>query len=206
MSLGAYFAEHASEVWSRTWEHLLITLSALAITAVFAIPLGIWLTRRRAVAGLVFGVANVVQTFPTLALLILMIPVAGIGTAPAVLALIVRAVFPVIRNTYVGIVSVSGAVVDTARAMGFTDGQVLRQVELPLAAPVIVAGLRSGVIMGVGLATLGAAIGAGGLGDLIFAGIAMRNDVQLLAGAIPVALLAIILDAIAGRVEALMRT
>jgi osmoprotectant transport system permease protein len=201
-NLGAYFVEHADQVWSRTWEHLQITLTGLAITAAFAIPLGIWLTRRRALAGPVFAVANVVQTFPTLALLILMIPVAGIGTAPAVLALIVRAVFPLIRNTYMGILQVPVSVTATARAMGMTDRQVLVQVQLPLAASIILAGLRSSVIMAVALATLGAAIGGGGLGDFIFAGIAMRDDTQLLAGALPVALLAVVLDAGAGRVEA----
>src|SRR5262245_17759071 len=166
--LVTYVTGHAGELGARTWEHLLITAVGLAMTAILGIPIGLWLTRHRPFAPYVLGAANVVQTFPTLALLILMIPVVGIGTAPAVAALIVRAVFPLIRNTYVGVLQVPGAVTTTARAMGMTDAQVLRGVELPLAAPVILAGLRSSIIMAVGLATLGAAIGGGGLGDLIF--------------------------------------
>ncbi len=181
--------------------HLALTVGSVVVAALLAVPLGVWLTRRRRWAGLVLGVAGVIQTVPSLALLAFMIPVLGLGLDAAYAALILYALLPILRNTYTGILEVDGDVVEAAVGMGLTPGQVLRRVELPLAARTIMAGVRTATVITIGVATLAAFIGAGGLGEPIVTGLALNDTRLILAGAVPAALLALAADFVLGRVE-----
>jgi osmoprotectant transport system permease protein len=168
------------------------------------LPLGILITRKPTWSKLVLGLANVMQTVPSLALFGFLIPVpwiGGIGRSTAIVALILYALLPIIRNTYVGITSVDPAIREAGQGMGMTDRQLLFQVELPLALGVILAGVRVATVISVGVATIAAYIGAGGLGDLIFRGISTVNNQLILAGAVPAALLALLVDFTLGVVE-----
>jgi osmoprotectant transport system permease protein len=192
------------EVARLTFEHLWLTLFAMLLAASIGLPLGILLTRRPSLAKPVIGFTNVVQTIPSLALFGLLLPVPWLGENAArlaILALTGYALLPILRNTYAGIGSVDAALGDVAEAMGMTSWQRLWKVELPLSASVILAGLRTATVTCVGVATIAAAIGAGGLGELIFRGVASVDNRLVLAGAIPAALLALIADAGLGWLE-----
>lgn len=189
------------EIMIGTWEHIQLTLVALFIGNLIALPLGILLTRRRKLAEAVIGITSVFQTIPSLALLGFMIPFFGIGFGPAIVALSIYALLPILRNTYTGILGVNQAVVDAGTGMGMTSRQVLFMIEIPLALPIIMAGIRTATVMVIGVATLAALVGAGGLGDIIFRGIAMARQDLILAGAIPAALLSILFDYILKRIE-----
>lgn len=189
------------EIMTATWEHIQLTLVALFIGNLIALPLGILLTRKRKLADTVIGITSVFQTIPSLALLGFMIPFFGIGFGPAIVALSIYALLPILRNTYTGILGVNQAVVDAGVGMGMTSRQVLFMIEIPLALPIIMAGIRTATVMVIGVATLAALVGAGGLGDIIFRGIAMARQDLILAGAIPAALLSIIFDYILKRIE-----
>jgi osmoprotectant transport system permease protein len=181
-----------------------LTLSAMLLAVAIGLPVGIWLSRHRRFAGPVIGFANIVQTVPSLALFGLLLPVPWLGENAArlaILALTGYALLPILRNTYAGIGSVDEALVDVAYAMGMTSWQRLIKVELPIAASVILAGLRTATVTCVGVATIAAAIGAGGLGELIFRGVASVDNGLVLAGAIPAALLALVADAGLGLIE-----
>ncbi len=178
----------------QTLRHVGLTTVSVLMAVVCGIPLGVWIVNRTRVAGLVLGLAGVMQTIPSIALLGFLIPVLGIGAMPAITALFLYALLPVIRNTYTGILEVDASVVEAARGMGMSAGQILSRVQIPLAFPVILAGIRTATVICVGVATLAAYIGAGGLGEFIFGGIALNNSYMILAGAIPAALLAILLD------------
>lgn len=182
-------------------QHLVLTLATVGISLAIALPMGILITRWQRLGFLVIGFSNLGQTVPSLAILGLLIPLLGIGFKPALAALVLRAMLPIVINTYVGIVGIEVSVIEAARGMGMRDRQVLTMVELPLAMPVIMAGVRTATVMTISIATLAALIGAGGLGDLIFRGIAMVDASMLMAGAIPTALLAILADLLLGRVE-----
>jgi osmoprotectant transport system permease protein len=179
-------------------EHVVLVLSAILIASAIAIPLGIAaasLPRTRAIA---LAIANIGQTIPSLALFGFLIPIpfiGGIGAHTAILALVIYALLPILRSTVTGILGVDPAVRDSALAMGMTRAQILRIVELPLAAPTIISGLRIATVTTIGTATIAAAIGAGGLGVFIFRGIASVDKVQILAGAVPAALMALVADA-----------
>jgi osmoprotectant transport system permease protein len=188
-----------------SWQHLELTIISLILANLIAIPLGIILTRYRRWSEPVIGVTAVFQTIPSLALLGFMIPFLGIGPVPAIVALTVYGLLPILRNTYTGIIGVTPAVVEAGIGMGMTSMQVLRMIELPMALPVIMAGIRTATVLLVGVATLAALIGAGGLGDLIFRGISMANSELILAGALPAALLALIFDYGLKRIEILVR-
>jgi osmoprotectant transport system permease protein len=195
---------HGWEIARLTFEHLWLTLSAMLLAAGVGLPLGILLTRRQRLAAPVIGFANVVQTIPSLALFGLLLPVPWLGENAARLAIIALtgyALLPILRNTYAGIGSVDAALGDVADAMGMTDWQKLMKVELPMAASVILAGVRTATVTCVGVATIAAAIGAGGLGELIFRGVASVDNGLVLAGAIPAALLALVADAGLGLLE-----
>lgn len=182
-------------------EHLMLVAVSVAGAALVGIPVGILLTRRPALSGPVLAVANIFQTIPSLALFGFLIPILGaygIGRVPAIIALFLYALLPIVRNTFTGIRGVDPAVRDAAVGMGMTGGQVLRLVELPLAAGVIVAGLRVATVISVGTATIAAAVGAGGLGTLIFRGLRMSDNGLILQGAIPAALMALAADALLG--------
>jgi osmoprotectant transport system permease protein len=187
----------ASEILERTGEHVVLVAIALFAASLAGIPAGIFLTRKPAWRGVVLGLTNVVQTIPSLALFGFLIPlpfIGGIGRRTAVVALVLYALLPVLRNTLTGILGVDPAVVESAMAMGMTSRQRLFRVELPLAAPTILAGLRIAAVTTIGTATIAAAIGGGGLGVFIFRGLASVDSAQILAGAVPAALLALLAD------------
>jgi osmoprotectant transport system permease protein len=199
-----FIHRHGWEIARLTFEHLWLTLSAMLFAVVIGLPLGILLTRRRRWAGPVIGFANVIQTVPSLALFGLLLPVPWLGENAARLAIVALtgyALLPILRNTYAGIGSVDAQLIDVAEAMGMTGWQRLKKIELPLAASVILAGVRTATVICVGVATIAAAIGAGGLGELIFRGVASVDNGLVLAGAIPAALLALAADAMLGWVE-----
>jgi len=194
----------ASEIAGLTAEHLELVLIAMLIAIGISIPTGVWLTRRESLSRWVVGFANILQTIPSLALFGFLIPVpliGGIGKRTAIVALVLYALLPILRNTLAGILGVDPAVRESAIAMGMTGGQVLWQVEMPLAARTILAGVRVATVTTIGTATIAAAIGGGGLGVFIFRGIASVDTTQILAGAIPAALIALIADEGLGWVE-----
>jgi osmoprotectant transport system permease protein len=196
-----FLLRNRSEVLGRTIEHVGLVAAAMAIALAIGLPLGIALVRRATLQRWVLGAANVVQTIPSLALFGFLIPVpwiGGVGASTAIIALALYALLPILRNTCTGIAGVDAAVVESARGMGMTPQQVLWQVQLPLAAPVILAGIRVATVISVGVTTIAAAIGAGGLGVFIFRGVAMVNNQVILAGAIPAALLAVMADLVLG--------
>jgi len=204
VSVLEFFLRNRSEVLELTLEHLwLVGISTLLAVAV-GIPLGIGLTRWPALRKPILGSANIMQTIPSLALFGFLLPAPWIGERAerlAILALTLYALLPIIRNTHTGILGVDRAVVEAGRGMGMTDRQLLLQVELPLAVGVILAGVRVATVISVGVATIAAAIGAGGLGEFIFRGVAMVNNQLILAGAIPAALLALAADVSLGWLE-----
>jgi osmoprotectant transport system permease protein len=185
-------------------EHLVLVLSAILLASAIAIPLGLVAASKPRLRGVALGIANIGQTIPSLALFGFLIPIpiiGGIGPHTAIVALVIYALLPILRNTVTGILGVDAAVRDSAVAMGMTRGQILRMVELPLAAPTIISGLRIATVTTVGTATIAAAIGAGGLGVFIFRGIASVDKLQILAGALPAAALALLADGALGWLE-----
>jgi osmoprotectant transport system permease protein len=192
------------EILQLTAEHLLLVLTAIVLAAAIGVPAGIWLTRRPGARRWLLGFANIMQTIPSLALLGFLIPIpliGGIGKRTAIVALVLYALLPILRNTFVGILGVEAAICESAVAMGMTDGQLLGQVQIPLAAPTIMAGIRVATVTTIGTATIAALIGGGGLGVFIFGGIASLDTVQILAGAVPAALIALAADGGLGWVE-----
>ena len=190
----AFVRDHADKLLEQTLTHIGLTFVSLLLALLIGVPLGILISRKRKLASSVLGVAGVLQTVPSVALLGFLIPLLGIGVGPALVALFLYALLPIIRNTYVGITEVSPLTKEAARGVGMTDNQVLTKVELPLALPVIFAGVRTATVINVGVATLAAYVAAGGLGEFIFSGIALSNVNMMLAGAIPAALLAVGFD------------
>jgi len=197
-------ADLASDILHLTTEHLVLVLSAMAMAIVLGVPLGILLTRRPAARRWLLGFASVAQTIPSLALFGFLIPIpwiGGIGKRTVIVALVLYALLPILRNTFVGIAGVDPAVCESAAAMGMTDGQLLRRVQLPLASRTILAGIRVATVTTIGTATIAAAIGGGGLGVFIFRGVASVDTTEILAGALPAALLALLADGGLGWIE-----
>ena len=204
--LGAYLATQAPTLLRLTLRHLLLVGISLAAAVLLAMPLGLLLERApRAAEGAIRAV-GLLQTIPGIALLAFMIPLLGIGVVPALVALLLYSLYPILRNTYTGVRNADPEAVSAALAIGMTPGQVLRYVRLPLAAPVIMAGIRTAAVIDVGTATLAAFIGAGGLGDPIVAGLSLSDTRMILSGAIPAALLALLVDAGLGAVEKQVRS
>jgi osmoprotectant transport system permease protein len=204
VSLLAFAAERRHELLALTAEHVVLVLLAAAIAIAIGLPLGVAMTRRERLARVVLALASVAQTIPSLALFGFLIPVpliGGVGPRSAVVALALYALLPILRNTYTGILQVDRAVLEAATGMGMTAVQRLRMVELPLAMPVILAGVRVATVVSVGTATIAAAIGAGGLGTYVFRGLATVDTRLILAGAIPAALLALAADGLLGTLE-----
>jgi osmoprotectant transport system permease protein len=193
--------ERQSQLISALIEHIQISFIALFFAVIIAIPLGIYLTRNKKIAEGVIGITAVLQTIPSLALLGLLIPLFGIGKVPAVIALVVYALLPILRNTYTGIKEVDPSLIEAAKAMGMNGRKRLIKVELPLAMPVIMAGIRTAMVLIVGTATIAALIGAGGLGDIILLGIDRNNTSLIVLGAVPAALLAILFDVLLRKFE-----
>ncbi len=192
----SFVQEHWREILDQTYEHIWITSVALLIATVVGITVGILLTRYRKASSPVLGFVNVIQTIPSVALLGFLLPLFGIGVVPAIIALFLYALLPIVRNTYTGIEGVDAGVTEAARGLGMSGRQILRRVELPLATPVIFAGIRTAMVINIGVATLCALIAAGGLGEYIFRGIAVNNVNMILAGAVPASLLAIFFDTV----------
>jgi osmoprotectant transport system permease protein len=204
VSLFAFYERNAAEALGLLGQHVYLVAVSTLVAVLAGVPLGILLTRRPRLRGVVLGAANVFQTVPSLALFGLLIPLpllGGIGARTAIVALVVYALLPIVRNTYVGITSVDPAVREAGRGMGMTERELLTMVELPLAAGVILAGVRIATVVSVGVATIAAAIGAGGLGVYIFRGVNTVSNTLILAGAVPAALLALAADGVLGLVE-----
>ncbi|MBE7174218.1 MAG: ABC transporter permease/substrate-binding protein [Williamsia sp.] len=196
-----FIRQQGDKILSQTAEHIGLTFISLLIAVVIGVPLGIFVARKKRWAGLVLGTAGILQTIPSIALLGIMIPLLGIGPVSAIVALFLYALLPIIRNTYTGITGVDPVVIEAARGMGMSSRQILTKVELPLAMPVLLAGIRTATVINVGVATLAAYIAAGGLGEFIFGGIALNNSHMMLAGAIPAAGLAILFDFLLSRIQ-----
>ncbi len=199
-----FLVKYAPEILQHTLEHLFLVGIAIGIAILVGIPLGILITRKTYLRQPILGIANIFQTIPSLALFGLLIPVpiiGGIGAVPAIVALTVYSLLPIIRNTYTGITGVDPAIREAGRGMGMTDRQLLLQVEIPLALGVILAGVRVATVIAIGIATIAAAIGAGGLGVFIFRGISVVNNQLILAGAVPAAVIALLADLVIGWIE-----
>ena len=199
-----FFAQYGSQIATLSLEHLWLTSAAMLFATMIAVPAGIWLTRAPGWAKPVIGAANVLQTIPSLAMFGFLLPLPWLGERAAriaIVALTAYALLPILRNTYAGIRGIDPAIVEVARALGLTGMQRLFKVELPLAASFILAGLRTATVTCVGIATIAAAVGAGGLGELIFRGVASVDNRLVLAGALPAALLALVADAGLGLLE-----
>jgi osmoprotectant transport system permease protein len=204
MSAWNFFAEHRAEILEATVNHLALVVVAMAFAIAIAVPLGMLIVHRKTLRNFALGIASIFQTIPSLALFGFLIPIpfiGGIGRRTAIVALVLYALLPILRNTYVGLTGIDPAVLEAAEAMGMTEYQILWRVRLPLARAVILAGIRTATIITIGVATIAAAIGAGGLGTFIFRGVAMVSDAVILAGAIPAALLAIAADLLLGWLE-----
>jgi osmoprotectant transport system permease protein len=204
----SFIASHRGEVLAATREHLLLVLAAMAIAIAIGVPLGMAIVSRPRLRNAALAVASVFQTIPSLALFGFLIPLpflGGIGARTAIIALVLYALLPILRNTYVGLTSVDPAILEAAEGMGMTEQQILFRVRLPLASSVILAGIRTATVITIGVATIAAAIGAGGLGTFIFRGVAMVSDAVILAGAIPAALLALLADFLLGLLERRLR-
>ena len=208
MSIWTFFVQHRGEILAATFEHLQLVVIAMTVAILTGVPLGLLLVHRKFLRTLALGIASILQTIPSLALFGFLIPIpfiGGIGKRTAIVALALYALLPILRNTYVGLTSIDPAVLESAEAMGMTNTQILLRVRFPLAFAFILAGIRTATIITIGVATIAAAIGAGGLGTFIFRGVALVSDKLLLAGAIPAALLAILADLLLGFVERRLR-
>ncbi|HKT10328.1 MAG TPA: ABC transporter permease [Terriglobia bacterium] len=201
MSLLEFFYGNRAEIWTLTLEHCWLVGFSMLLAVAIGVPLGILITRRASLNKPILGGANVIQTIPSLALFGFLMPLPWLGARAdrlAIAALTGYALLPVIRNTYTGIMGVDPAVREAARGVGLTDWQLLWHVELPLALGVILAGIRVATVITVGVATIAAAIGSGGLGEFIFRGLAMVDNRVILAGAIPAAVMALLADFLLG--------
>ena len=199
-----FLSQYGGEVATLTLEHLWLTAAAMLSAVIIAIPAGVWLTRSPRWARPVIGIANVLQTIPSLAMFGFLLPLPWLGERAAriaIIALTAYALLPILRNTYAGIRGIDPTLIEVAQAIGLTNRQRLFKVELPLAASFIFAGLRTATVTCIGIATIAAAVGAGGLGELIFRGVASVDNRLVLAGAVPAALLALIADAALGLLE-----
>ena len=197
MRLAEFFVRHWAEILQSTGEHVWLVGVTMLFAIAIGLPLGIVVTRRPWLAKPILGSANVAETIPSLALFGFLLPIPWLGARAdrlAIVALTLYALLPIIRNTAAGISGVDPAAREAARGMGMTNGQVLRKVELPLAMPTVIAGIRVATVLTIGIATIAAAVGAGGLGEFIFRGLAMVNDQLIFAGAIPAAVLALLAD------------
>lgn len=201
MNLFAFMAQNFSEILSRLFQHVQITLFAIGIAIVIGVPLGILISYIRPLNKPVLGFANVMQAIPSIALLGFLVPFLGIGERPAIFMVVVYSLLPIIKNTATGLASINPETVEAAKGIGMTRFQILLKVKLPLALPVIMAGVRISAVTSVGLVTIAAFIGAGGLGYIIYSGIRTVNSNLILSGAIPACLLALAVDWVGGLVE-----
>ena len=196
-----YLSENILEILIKVSEHIGLSLMSIGIAILLGIPLGILISYIRPLKKPILGFANVVQAVPSIALLGFLVPLLGIGEKPAIFMVVVYSLLPIIKNTATGLSNISPEIVEAAKGIGMTKFQILVKVKFPLAMPVIMAGIRISAVTAVGLVTIAAFIGAGGLGYLIYSGIRTVNNFQILAGAIPACLLALLVDFIAALIE-----
>lgn len=199
--MSAFFAQHGSELLIKTWQQIYISAISLGLGIIVAVPLSIILMKFPRVAKVVIAIASMLQTIPALALLAIMIPFFGIGKLPAIIALFLYSLMPILRNTYVGLMGVNPDTIDSARGLGMTNMQLILKVDIPLAMPVIMAGIRLSAIYVIAWATLASYIGAGGLGDFIFNGLSLYQTDLIFGGTIPVIILALLTDYLLGKLE-----
>ncbi|WP_294602084.1 ABC transporter permease [Lactobacillus rizhaonensis] len=199
--MSAFFAQHGSELLVKTWQQIYISAISLGLGIIVAVPLSIILMKFPRVAKVVIAIASMLQTIPALALLAIMIPFFGIGKLPAIIALFLYSLMPILRNTYVGLMGVNPDTIDSARGLGMTNMQLILKVDIPLAMPVIMAGIRLSAIYVIAWATLASYIGAGGLGDFIFNGLSLYQTDLIFGGTIPVIILALLTDYLLGKLE-----
>ncbi|GMA48366.1 choline ABC transporter permease [Tetragenococcus muriaticus] len=197
----AFFSEYGSQLMGNLFEHIIISSMALLLGTIIAIPLGVLLTRTTKIAGTIISITSALQTIPALALLTLMIPFLGVGRAPAIVALFIYSLLPILRNTYIGMQNVDDNYLDVAKGMGMTNFQSIIRVELPIAVPTIMAGVRLAATYVIAWATLASYIGAGGLGVLIFSGLDNYQPELIIGGTIPAILLAIVVDYLLEKLE-----
>lgn len=200
----SFFQTNGAELLVKIWQHIYLSFVSLGLGIIVAVPVAVGLTRAKKLAGFVIGLASVLQTVPSMALLALMIPIFGIGSFPAIVALFIYSLLPILRNTYIGLNNVDPSVLDAAKGIGMSNMQSIMQVELKLAAPVIMSGIRLSSTFVIAWATLASYIGAGGLGDFIFNGLNLYRSDLILGGSIPVIILALITDYILGKIEYLL--
>ena len=208
MNTLSFFSQHSAEILQGTLEHIWLVASTMALAIAIGVPLGILVARRSWLSKPILGSANIAETIPSLALLGFLLPAPWLGDRAdrvAITALTLYALLPIIRNTAAGITGVDPAVREAARGMGMTPRQILFQVELPLSLSTVLAGIRVATVLTIGVATIAAAVGAGGLGEFIFRGLAMVNNRLILAGAIPAAALALLADFILSVLERRLR-
>ena len=199
--MSAFFVQHGSELLVKTWQQIYISAISLALGIIVAIPLSIILMKFPRVSKIVIAIASMLQTIPALALLAMMIPFFGVGRLPAIIALFLYSLMPILRNTYVGLTGVNQDTIDSARGLGMTNMQLILKVDIPLAMPVIMAGIRLSAIYVIAWATLASYIGAGGLGDFIFNGLSLYQTDLIFGGTIPVIILALLTDYLLGKLE-----
>ncbi|CAM4274786.1 MULTISPECIES: ABC transporter permease [Listeria] len=196
-----FFQDNGHDLLVKTWEHLYISLSAVILGIVVAVPVGILLTRSPKIANFVIGIVSVLQTVPSLAILAFIIPILGVGKIPAIVALFIYSVLPIMRNTFIGVRGVDKNLIESGRGMGMTSWQLVKNVELPNSISVIMAGIRLSAVYIIAWATLASYIGAGGLGDFIFNGLNLYRPDLILGGAIPVTILALLVEFFLGKLE-----
>lgn len=196
-----FLATYGQELVTKTSEHLFISFISLSMGAIVAVPLGVLLSRTKKIASVVIGLTSLLQTVPSLAFLALMVPIFGVGKLPAVVALFIYSLLPILRNTYLGMKNVDSNIVDAAKGMGMTNFQLVIKVELPSALPTIMAGIKLSSVYVIAWATLASYIGAGGLGDFIFSGLNNYLPELIIGGTIPITLMALIVDFLFSKIE-----
>ncbi|WP_326906549.1 ABC transporter permease [Sedimentibacter sp. MB31-C6] len=194
MNLLEFFLSRLNSIIELTWEHLLMVIIAMVISITLGILIGVLITYNEKVAKIVLSITEVLMTIPSLALFAVLIPIFHIGVTPAVIGLVLYTQLPIVRNVYTGIKNISPAIIESAKGMGMSDLKIMYKIKLPLAFSVLIAGIRTAVVMGVGMGAIASYVGAGGLGDYIFHGIQRTNDKMVIIGAIMISLMAIILD------------
>lgn len=201
MGLYSFFINRWDSILELALEHVTIVLTAMLISIILGISAGVFITYHEAFAKIVLSIAGVLMTIPSLALFSLLIPFMGIGKAPAIAGIVIYTQLPIIRNVYTGIMNIDPSIIEAANGMGLSPRKIMYKIKLPLAFPVTMAGIRTSVVMGIGIGAIAAYIGAGGLGDYIFHGISRSNDKMIIIGAVLISILTILTDKGLGKVQ-----
>ncbi|MCU9614619.1 ABC transporter permease subunit [Caldibacillus lycopersici] len=199
-----YVTGNYQQILDLLWQHIYLSLFSVLVAAVIGVPLGILISKNQQLSKPIIGVANVIQAVPSLALLGFLIPFIGIGSTPAIVMVVLYSLLPIVKNTYTGLTNIDKTILEAAKGIGLTGSQTMRKVQLPLAFPIIMAGIRISAVTAVGLMTIAAFVGAGGLGYLVFSGVSSVDNNMILAGAIPACILALLMDFVIGKIETRM--